>query len=172
MGFLNDCTAGARGDAAAPGYSLDVVQSGEELVWSTSPLTGPWLDFPGQRTYVIDLPAGLLGHPPTSIVAWVSSDNPSNAGVPHMNYTQASGLLAEFPNCSVQPPSGDLCGHMQLINASTQLGILNASCADYSLRVEVRAQLNSGGAAARGDSGQDAADAGATDGSQGDTANE
>jgi hypothetical protein len=76
-----------------------------------------------------------------------------------MNYTQASGLLAEFPNV-------DSSGHM--IDPSTQVGILNASCAGYSLRVQVRAQLNAGDAASQMQAGGDAA-AGVGDGSQGDT---
>jgi hypothetical protein len=116
--------------------STNLSASGYELVWETSSIVGPWLDFPGQRTYVIQFPPGLSGHLPTSVDVYVSSDNPSprdngdacadgNAlECPHLNYTTASGSLAEFTNTT-----------------ATQLSVWNATCALYSMRMVVRAQV-------------------------------
>ena len=117
--------------------STNLSASGYELVWETTPIVGPWLDFPGQRTYVIQFPPGLSGHLPTSVDVYVSSDNPSPAAdngdagadgnaleAPHLNYTTASGSLAEFTDTT-----------------ATQLSVLNATCAAYSMRMVVRAQV-------------------------------
>ena len=117
------------GDAGA--YNLQVSTnssaSGYELVWETTPIVGPWLDFPGQRTYVIQYPPGLLGHLPTTVETYVSYDNPdSSVDAPHMNVTMASGSLAELMNTT-----------------DTQLSVLNATCQPFSMRMVVRAQVGS-----------------------------
>jgi hypothetical protein len=116
--------------------STNLSATGYELVWETTPIVGPWLDFPGQRTYVVQYPPGLSGHLPTSVEVYVSSDNPDNpdggnasadataAAASHANYTTASGSLAEFTNTT-----------------ATQLSVLNATCAGYSMRMVVRAQV-------------------------------
>lgn len=107
--------------------STNLSASGYELVWETTPLVGPWLDFPGMRTYIIQFPSGLSGHLPTSVDVYVSSDNPDADALDasHANYTTASGSLAEFTNTT-----------------ETQLSVLNATCARYSMRMVVRAQVN------------------------------
>jgi hypothetical protein len=127
------CTTSAGGTPitgdAGP-YNLQVSTnlsaSGYEVVWETTPFVGPWLDFPGMRTYIIQFPSGLSGHLPTSVDVYVSSDNPdANAlEAPHMNFTTASGSLAELMNTT-----------------ATQLSVLNATCAAYSMRMVVRAQV-------------------------------
>jgi hypothetical protein len=101
------CTTSAGGTPitgdAGP-YNLQVSTnlsaSGYEVVWETTPFVGPWLDFPGMRTYIIQFPS------------------------PHMNFTTASGSLAELMNTT-----------------ATQLSVLNATCAAYSMRMVVRAQV-------------------------------
>jgi hypothetical protein len=96
-----------------------------ELVWLSSPTIGAWLPFPGGRTYTLvfpPLPAlspGLSADfstvfPPQAWVAAVPPDEPD------ANFTQTSGQLAEFGNIS-----------------SSSISVTNASCADYSLLVEV-----------------------------------
>jgi hypothetical protein len=93
---------------------------------------------------VIQYPAGLWGHLPTSIEVYVSYDNPPNAmnvesdggaeaatsadadaeALPHMNFTTASGALAEIENTT-----------------PTQLSLLNATCTETFMRMVVRAQV-------------------------------
>lgn len=118
-------------DAAVPAsfYNLEVghivSDTGDEaLVWDTSSFLGPWLDFPGQRTYVIQFPPGLSGHVPTSVVGWVSSDNDASFGASHANSTLATGQLLEITNM-----------------ASTQLSVFNDTCVDYGLRIEIVADV-------------------------------
>jgi hypothetical protein len=108
-------------------YNLAVQLNGRAFTWTTTTLSGPWLDFPGNRTYVISLPQELidLGATLSTVpTALVSADNPSDAA-PHMNLTNASGSLAEFENVT-----------------STQFSVLNATCAGYSLLIEVSGTLD------------------------------
>jgi hypothetical protein len=148
----DDCKADTGGTPiagdAGPPYNLQISTnlsaSGYEVVWETTSINGPWLDFPGQRTYVIQYPPGLWGHLPTSIEVYVSYDNPPNAmnvesdggaeaatsadadaeALPHMNFTTASGALAEIENTT-----------------PTQLSLLNATCTETFMRMVVRAQV-------------------------------
>jgi hypothetical protein len=117
----------ATGGTPIPHYNLAAQFNGRAFTWTTTTLSGPWLDFPGERTYVISLPQELvaLGATLTTVpTAVVSADNPSDAA-PHMNLTNASGALAEFGNVT-----------------STQFSVLNATCAGYSLFIEVDGTLN------------------------------
>jgi hypothetical protein len=113
--------------------STNLSATGYEVVWETTPIVGPWLEVPGQRTYVIQYPPGLSGHLPTSVEVYVPNDNPAgsdaddgagSADLPHMNFTTASGSLAELMNTT-----------------TTQLSVMNATCAPYSMRLVVRAQV-------------------------------
>jgi hypothetical protein len=117
----------ATGGTPVAHYNLAVQFNGRAFTWTTTTLSGPWLDFPGNRTYVISLPQQLIDLGATLSIppkVYVSADNPSDAA-PHMNLTVASGALAEFENVM-----------------STQFSVLNATCAGYSLLVEVDGTLD------------------------------
>jgi hypothetical protein len=94
----------------ASGYSL----------WESSAFDGPWLDFPGQRTYEF----GWGGFnftsqgPPQLLVATDPSPNAPDASG---NYVVAGGQLAEV---------GELPGHLGF-------RVFNATCAHYYLYVAV-----------------------------------
>jgi hypothetical protein len=121
----SECTPIITGGTKLPFYNLDVQDFGGELVWTTSSLLGTWLDFPGQRTYVIQFPPGLAGHVPLALpLASVSSDNTTDMApdASHLNATLGSGQLAEITNVS-----------------ATQLSILNDTCVDYGLFIRVDA---------------------------------
>jgi hypothetical protein len=119
------CTPSTHGDTPIPGYNTTVDVNGSTLTWASSATNGPWLDFPGSRTYIINLPAPLAGHsflaPPA---VWVSADNPGDAS-PHGNFISGPGYLAE--------QTGDGCYQ--------QVTVFNGSCARYSLLVEVQADV-------------------------------
>jgi hypothetical protein len=155
----SDCTPETQGDTPIAGYNTTVSVSGGTVTWDTSPLSGPWLNYPGNRTYILNFPEALSqalagGTSQANVSACISADNPGDAGVPHMNFICGAGYVAEFSNVT-----------------SNQLTVLNASCAGYSLRIEVQAQLASdagtvgdAGTGTDGDAGVDAEDA-AADGS-------
>ncbi len=121
----SECTPIITGGTKLPFYNLDVWNNAGALFWETSSLLGPWLDFPGQRTYIINLPPGLAGQRDLAVFPYVSSDNAADmeAGAPHMNYTPASGQLTEFTNAGT----------------SLQLSVVNATCVGYGLRLVVSA---------------------------------
>jgi hypothetical protein len=131
-----DCTAeggvlAGQTPIAISGYTTSVttiatVGGGAELVWDTSSLDGPWLDYPANQTYIINFPPGLAGHLPTSVPqALVSADNPGDAS-PHQNFIDGPGYLVEFSNVTPY-----------------QMTVHNPTCAHYSLRLEVRADVSS-----------------------------
>lgn len=152
----SDCTPVITGGTKLPFYNLSVGDfvsdnGDEQIVWDTSSFLGPWLDFPGQRTYIIQYPPGFAGHVPTGVWPWVSSDNDAGVDVSHSNWTPASGQLFEVTNTE-----------------STQLTVLNATCVDYGLRIEFQADLpkaSAGDASSSPDAAvsSDTADAGATE---------
>ena len=99
------------------------------MVWSSSPLTGPWLAFPANVTIQVTLPAGLsLVEYPSFTVG--TSANPGSDG--GGTSTPASGQLAETTNLS-----------------NTGFTLQNASCSDYfvyfSARVENTDAADAGG---------------------------
>jgi hypothetical protein len=120
-----DCTPTTQGDTPIPGYTTDVSVNGNVVTWATSAFDGPWLDYPGQRTYIINFPKGFAGYPLTSPPqVQIAIDNP-DAGEPHQFITGVA-YLAEFSNDSPQ-----------------QITVLNPSCAGYFLRVEFQAEIPS-----------------------------
>jgi hypothetical protein len=122
----SDCTPSTRGDTPIPGYNTTVDVNGSTLTWASSATNGPWLDFPGSRTYIINLPAPLAGHPSLAPPAvWVSADNPEDGG-PHGNFISGAGYLGE--------QMGNGCYQ--------QVTVFNGSCARYSLLIEVQADVN------------------------------
>jgi hypothetical protein len=129
-----DCTAEGgvvAGQVATPiaGYTTSVTSiptlgGGTELVWDTSSLDGPWLDYPGNQTYIINFPPGLAGHLPTAPPdPLVSADNPGDAS-PHQNFIAGPAYLVEFTNVTPY-----------------QMTVHNPTCAHYSLRIEIRADV-------------------------------
>ncbi len=137
VGSASDCTADTGG-TPVPSYNLDIIDDGVVLDWFTSSLFGPWIDFPGQRTYIINLPFGLTGHELLNYYPAVSSDSDAEADVPHMNWTPATGQLSEFVNTGTP----------------AQVSVFNDTCVDYGLRLEVRALA----AGADGDAGSGESD--------------
>lgn len=90
------------------GYMLDA------NTWVSGPISGDWLPFPRQRTWVFDIPE-LGGRTPEHFTAYISANkNPSTSG----DLTTASGNLAKF---SFPRPGG--------------INILNDSCSDYYLHL-------------------------------------
>jgi hypothetical protein len=137
----SECTPTTEG-APILGYSTNVVtvdavstnatgtaSPGTLLTWDSSAITGPWLDYPPARTYIINLPQALQKGTLWSYSACVSADNPEQAGVPHMNSICGPGYLVEFLNVTAQ-----------------QLTVFNASCAHYSLLIEVQVLVQPSGA--------------------------
>jgi hypothetical protein len=126
-----------------PNYNTNVNVNGNTLTWTTSSLSGPWLDYPGNRTYIINFPppfgtAAVL--PPYPVL---SADNPLDAS-PHDNFISGLGYLGEFTNLTNQ-----------------QVTVNNASCAHYFLLIEVTAELSAEAGASGADvsNGIDAGDA-------------
>jgi hypothetical protein len=144
-----DCTPPDGGSLVAegagwtpvPNYNTNVNVNGNTLTWATSSLNGPWLEFPGNRTYIINFPAPLGSAPILPPYPCLSANNPGDAG-PQANFICSPGYLAEFSNVTTQ-----------------QLTVNNASCAQYFLLIEVTSDLS-------GEAG--ASDAGPVDAGSGD----
>jgi hypothetical protein len=127
-----DCTPTTQGETPIPGYTTNVVSIPEddgrtELIWATSSINGPWLDYRGNYTYIINYPRGLLGNTPSAYFDWISADNPVEAGASHSNSISGGDYIAEV--LDVGPD---------------QITFNNATCAHYSLRIEVQAQVTQG----------------------------
>jgi hypothetical protein len=103
------------------GYNTNVDVNGNTLTWMTSSVTGPWLNFPGNRTYIINYPPPLGATPTLLPQACVSAELPAEASD---NFICGAAYLAEFK-----------------IVTNQQLIVNNASCAQYSLLIEVQADL-------------------------------
>ncbi len=98
-----------------------------ELVWTSSSTDVPWLPFPGQQTdnFVFPstpaLPAGRAPDFSRALpYAWVS-DSDAGPNVAGTAFILAGGQPAEFTAIS-----------------STGVSVLNATCAEYFLLVQVR----------------------------------
>ncbi len=99
-------------------------RSGDELVWDTAPLEGPWTGYNGMETMTLFYPPAMtdaLGPNgfPTSVLVWVSSSSNSTQSTP---FVPAAGQLAETYYIS-----------------SSAVQVFNATCANYAVRVEIRA---------------------------------
>jgi hypothetical protein len=120
-------------------------------LWETSPIDGQWMDFPGQRTFLIypQLPDGgpFLG-PYTFPDIEVSAD-PSPEANAASNFAPSAGNIAEI---SVLPDGG-LNGFQ----------VTNDTCSPYFLWMQV-AQENAGAPNAGADAAADASADGGADG--------
>ncbi len=108
-------------DSGAVGTSF---RNGTEMVWESSPASGPWLTFAGNATLNLAFPQPFGGDP-TELLAWVATD-PGTPDASPGNSTSASGQLAEFTHFS-----------------STGLTVLNSTCQTYYLRLTARGPATS-----------------------------
>jgi len=90
--------------------------SATEIRWESAPFAGPWLEYPGNHTVVVKFPPALAAYRLVDVSAYVSLDPDPRS------FTGAFGQLAEFSDAS-----------------TTGLSVLNATCQNYFLRLEVRA---------------------------------
>jgi hypothetical protein len=115
-----NCAAG-NPDVAGNAQPIGAVsQDLDDLVWESSSMTGPWLDFPGGRTYIFFWPPAFAGVTPYQITPMVST----------MQYAQSPGAQSILGT-----------GQVSVLSGINGLGITvyNDSCAEYFLRVEARA---------------------------------
>jgi hypothetical protein len=124
-----------------------VYRDGDELVWYSAPFNGDWLTFPGNETLSVFYPpeiAAVLGPGmvPTAVDVWLSSDA-ADASSPFRNIVNGAGQLAEY-----------------VYMDNRAVNILNATCAPYSLRIEVRAAAGPGATDGAAFSVADAGEAG------------
>lgn len=124
--------ADGAGWTPVPNYNTNVNVNGNALTWVTSSLNGAWLDFPGNRTYIINFPPPLGAASILTLYPLLSADNPLDAS-PHDNFISGLGYLAEFKYVTNQ-----------------QLTVNNASCAHYFLLIEVTADLSAEAGAPNG----------------------
>jgi hypothetical protein len=118
-GALNaNCAAGNPDSAGNPRPIGAVSQKDGDLVWESSSMSGPWLDFPGGRTYIFFWPPAFAGLTPYELHAYVS--------------TSQNGADSQFV---VDP------GYVSTFSGANGLGVtvFNGACAEYFLRVEARA---------------------------------
>ena len=98
-------------------YGLDAGEGEmlDENTWESNPVTGTWLTFPRQHSYVFSIPFG--GRTPYDVTPYVSGQPVPTTG----NWTIGSGNLTEqnwSPN---------------------QALIINDTCSDYYLRIVAKA---------------------------------
>lgn len=92
----------------------------DEDTWESSPLDGKWLPYPHQRTWVLFYGGYMKGRTPTSVQVFLSADErPNQAG---SNFTQGGGDVVKMYNVT-----------------SDSMGLVNGTCADYFVRVVVKA---------------------------------
>jgi len=97
-------------DAGDPrGYT----DGGDLVWWQSSAQDEPWLDFPGQRTYVITYPQPFACPPMTSYQITADASHPQDAG-----WINGGADLAQFSYAS-----------------ATGITVFNPSCATYGLRI-------------------------------------
>ena len=85
-----------------------------EIEWSSSPVAGPWLDFPGQRTYTLFFSQPFASAPDVDCQVAADAGNPQNNFVP-------CGSIAQFSQLTM-----------------TSVVVFNPTCAGYGLRVLAR----------------------------------
>jgi hypothetical protein len=128
-------------DAAKIAHDEVQTSSTGFAVWESSPVNGPWLDFPGMRTYFFDLPNGggtivtdgVLSPaqcfcPVAPPYVWVGTDpSPDEAGA---TTVIAGGELAEM--LSYIPFCNDAGGH-----CTYGFQMTNSTCAGYHVYVSI-----------------------------------
>ena len=127
----SDCDADVQTLPTCAGEPIDANH------WESGPVTGTYLDFHGERTWVLD-PSGWMGsRKPFDFEAYLAFDAQPNAEGGD-GFAQSAGNLAEFTVSKV----GD----------GWQVQVLNDTCAQYYLRVVLSYPAM---ASASGDAGSD-----------------
>ena len=127
---------------------------GNDIVWESSPQRGPWLDFPGERTYEFKWGAAFE----SAIAASPMGSRFSAPGSLHAFVDQLPFPYETHPYVATGQPDAqdstfvEAAGQLAYMHyaGNDQLNVLNATCADYSLRVEVRVSLEPAGTADAG----------------------
>ena len=133
---------------------------GNDIVWESSPTAGPWLDFPGQRTYEFKWRAAfesvLASSPMTLRAKTPGCLYPLAPRGPVLDRTCLQAFVDQLPypyethawvaTGEADKPDGtfvEAAGQLAYMNygGNDQLNVFNATCADYSLRVVVRVFL-------------------------------
>lgn len=113
---------GCYGRICEPSLQFFGTKAGEgrmidENTWESAPVDGPWLHFPGARTWVFDIPA-LGGRKPDVVIPYVSAvAEHTKSG---QSSTIGSGNIAELYGTSLD-----------------HVDVRNGTCAEYYLRVVV-----------------------------------
>jgi len=123
--------------------SAGIINGGTE--WQSGSFDDQWLYFPGGRTYTIfplmttDPASPRFWGPYTTFQAYLSTDpNPATTG----NFTEGSGNIAEW--FLVTDPSASQYAAQSAVDAAAPVpafNIVNASCAEYYLRIVVTRSL-------------------------------
>jgi hypothetical protein len=105
-------------------------------IWESSPLEGPWIDFPGQMTYFFELPQYFL--PSTQPQVWLGTDPIPNDPDASPTTVNAAGQLAEM---------------FAYVNGGFK--ITNGTCAEYYLYVTIQGTYSPPAPPAPDDAGAD-----------------
>jgi hypothetical protein len=111
----NDC----QGDVQTFAKCGGELAGGDPDVWESGPVTGTYLDFHGERTWVFN-PIGWMGsREPYGYEAYLSLDpNPDPDGG---GFSNPAGNLAEYT--------------VTAVSGGYQVSVLNDTCAQYYLRL-------------------------------------
>jgi hypothetical protein len=101
-----------------PGSSLQTTAGGL-MIWSSSPNEGPWLDFPGNRTFVFTYPQPFACAPPIPVPELAAHfDDPISSAI-----GEGAGLSPFMENV---PDDAGLY---------RSIAITNSTCGDYGLNL-------------------------------------
>jgi hypothetical protein len=125
-----------EGNASAFGHTY---RSGNQIVWETSgSVFEKWLDYTGERTYQLNWQSTIRrDHPDVDLCTLhvVQVDSFVATDESGINFVPAAGQLSEMTYPLV---SDDDAGAPQ---ANGQVNVLNATCAEYFLRVVVTLEV-------------------------------
>jgi hypothetical protein len=125
-----------QGEAPDQYFTYD---GADHIVWATSGMTDPWLDFPGQRTWTLYLtPPGMS--PSLSDLLFVP-----DGGTPEWRIEAPTIWISTLPQQSdpgdtMTPASGQLA-ELPFVDG-VSVTVTNATCAHYYLYVQVDAYRN------------------------------
>jgi len=135
-GAPTDPTYCPQGDKAFVPFG-HATRTGNEIVWQSASPYDLWLDFPGERTYWLDWGEEVLQQLHIDLHSVVVDEGPDVE-------TDVSAS-ADASTTAYVPGSGQLTEIGCLTN--WRVCVLNATCAEYFLRVVVRMHLSEGDAA-------------------------
>ena len=140
-GPLTQCPGGGQPQSTMTLDSVTTALPDGEIEWSSSPVAGPWLDFPGMRTYVLYF-SQPFATAPNTLDCQIATD----AKDPQGTQSDADTFV----------PCGSIAQFSQL--TATSVVVKNPTCAGYGLRVFARdlpASFDGGSPALTGDSSTD-----------------